>query len=182
MLLMHRVISMTRAHVIAAMWVGSLALGACGGASARTTAAERAAIADTIKRTVSDAYDFSRPDVLRRLMSLYPDSGRVVSAAAGRIIASRDSLERELRYFWESTGQNMQSPTLEWGPVYVDVLTPSAAVATWTYRIPHRTPTGSPHTIAGAWTALFVRRGGRWVIIQEHLSELPSPQLPQLGG
>jgi hypothetical protein len=182
MLFMHRVISMTRAHVIAAASAGALALAGCDGASARTTPAERAAIADTIKRTVSDAYDFSRPDVMRRLMSLYPDSGRVVSAAAGRIIASRDSLERELRYFWESTGQNMQNPTLEWGPVYVDVLTPSAAVATWTYSIPHRTPTGAPHTIAGAWTALFVRRGGRWVIIQEHLSELPPRQLPQVGG
>ena len=176
---------MKLAHVFILAAFTTLLVMACGTAPARTSAAERAAIADTIRRTVSEAYDFSRPDVLRRLMSLYPDSGRLVSAAAGRIITSRDSLERELRYFWESTGQNMQSPKLEWGKVYVDVLTPTAAVATWTYSIPHRTPAGAPHTVGGAWTALFVRRGGRWVIIQEHLSELPPQapqQLPQTGG
>ena len=179
---------MKHAHVsvmAALILLPALGVAGCDKASARTTAAERAAIADTIRQTVSQAYDFSRPDVLRRLMSLYPDTGRIVSAAAGRIIASRDSLERELRYFWESTGQNMHSPRLEWGNVYVDVLTPSSAVATWTYSIPHRTPAGQPHTVGGAWTALFVKRGGRWVIIQEHLSELPPQapqQLPQGGG
>jgi hypothetical protein len=30
------------------------------------------------------------------------------------------------------------------------------------------------HVIAGAWTAAFVNRGGRWVVIQEHLSDVPA--------
>jgi hypothetical protein len=157
-------------------WLSALMLAACEPAGgARTTAAQREAIADTIRRTVSEAYDFSRPNVVQRLLSLYPDSGRVISAAAGRIVASRDSIERDIRYFWESTGQNMQDAKLEWGTVYVDVLTPAAAVATWTYRIPHRTPAGAPHVVGGAWTALFVKRGARWVIVQEHLSEGRTP-------
>ena len=29
--------------------------------------------------------------------------------------------------------------------------------------------------IGGAWTAAFVNRGGRWVVIQEHLSDAPQP-------
>ena len=31
-----------------------------------------------------------------------------------------------------------------------------------------------PHTIAGAWTAVFQKRGDRWYVIQEHLSDLPA--------
>jgi hypothetical protein len=156
--------------------VAPLLLAACGrDASARTTAAERAAIADTIKHEIAAAYDFSKPDVERRLMSLYPDTGRIVSASGGRVLTSRDSIASELRYFWESTGRNMQNPTLELGPMYVDVLTPTSAVATFTYRIPHRTPTGEAHVVGGAWTALFVKRGGRWVIVQEHLSDAGAP-------
>jgi hypothetical protein len=67
----------------------------------------------------------------------------------------------------------MQNPTWVWGRPLVDVLAPDAAVVTMTYRVPHRTPEGVPHTIAGAWTAVFARRAGKWVIVQEHLSEVP---------
>jgi hypothetical protein len=34
-----------------------------------------------------------------------------------------------------------------------------------------------PHVIGGAWTAVFANRGGRWVIVQEHLSDAPTPQM-----
>ena len=30
--------------------------------------------------------------------------------------------------------------------------------------------------LGGAWTALFERRGARWVITQEHLSDRPAAQ------
>jgi hypothetical protein len=36
--------------------------------------------------------------------------------------------------------------------------------------------------IAGAWTAAFERRGGRWVIVQEHLSDLPATQTMAMPG
>jgi ketosteroid isomerase-like protein len=58
--------------------------------------------------------------------------------------------------------------------MHVDVLAQDAAVVTATYRVPHLTPRGMPHVIAGAWTAVFQRRAGRWVIVQEHLSDVPS--------
>ena len=43
------------------------------------------------------------------------------------------------------------------------------------YRVPHLTPMGQPHVIGGAWTAVFRLQDGRWVIVQEHLSDSPTP-------
>lgn len=153
------------------------------------SAAQRSAIADTLRALIEDAYDFSKPDAPARLLSLYPDSGRVISAAAGRITTSRDSLQAEIAGFWERVGQNMQNPTFVLGSSYVDVLSHDAVVMTFTYKVPHRTPEGRPHTIGGAWTTFWRRQDGRWRIVQEHLSDaaiapddtgasLPSPRPP----
>ena len=153
-------------------------LAACGERPPST--AERRAIADTVIARLEAAYDFSadtgaaRGAVVARLMSLYPDSGRVVSAAAGRVTTTRAALEPQVRRFWEWIGTNMVAPRTRWGPRQVDVLSRTAAVVTTTYAIEHLTPRGDPHVIGGAWTALFQKRGGRWVIVQEHLSDLPA--------
>jgi ketosteroid isomerase-like protein len=142
-------------------------------APAATSEAARQALLDTLSRRIEEAYDPTRPDPVARSMALYPESGPVVSAAAGRVTTDRLVLERDVRSFWENVGRNMQGPRWEWGVRRLDVLGPDAAVLTATYRIPHRTPAGAPHAIGGAWTAVFVRRGGRWVIVQEHLSDAP---------
>lgn len=149
--------------------------GACGAPShTQLDATYQRAITDTLRTLIVDAYDLTKPgDKVARLMSLYPDSGRVISASGGQVTTTRDSLEAGIRAFWTYVGQNMQQPKWEWGPMLVDVLAPDAAALTTTYRVPHLTPRGQPHVIAGAWTAVFQRRGGRWVIIQEHLSDLP---------
>ena len=65
----------------------------------------------------------------------------------------------------------MRDPTWTWEQFHVDVLGRNAAAVTATYRVPHRTPTGEPHVIAGALTMVFERRDGRWVVVQEHLSD-----------
>jgi hypothetical protein len=75
----------------------------------------------------------------------------------------------------------MRNPKWEWTSMTVDVLAPDAAVMTSTYRVPHLTPTGMNHVIGGAWTAVFQKRGGRWVIIQEHLSDVQSNLNLQMG-
>lgn len=141
---------------------------------AQLTAAERTAIADTLTRLMAEAYDFEKPGVRERLLSLYPDSGRVISAAAGRVTTDRAALDSAIGTFWEYVGQNMVGPRWVWGDVEVDVLSRDAAVVTAAYTIPHHTPAGRPHTIAGAWTAVFARRDGRWVVVQEHLSDIPT--------
>lgn len=165
----------TKYLATALVFLAGALLAACSGAGARLDERQRAAIADTLRRTITAAYDFRRPDVVARLMTLYPDSGRVVSAAAGRVTTSRGALESELRRFWEYVGVNMRDPVWRWGETYVDVLSPDAAVMTATYSIAHRTPEGAPHVVGGAWTALWMRRGGRWTIVQEHLSDAPAP-------
>lgn len=151
---------------------------ACTGASGGETALsdqERAAIADTIKRRLIAAYDLSQPDVVAGLMSVYPRSATapIVSASGGRVTASRDTLEAGVRSFWETTGKFMKNPRWEWGPMHVEVLSPDAAVLTTTYVVPHLTPEDEPHIIGGAWTSLWKRIGGEWVIVREHLSDMP---------
>jgi ketosteroid isomerase-like protein len=167
---------MIRPHRRLAVVLAMFALGtfACeSDRGPRLDTARRTAIADTLTSMIRSAYDLKAKDVVGRLMSLYPDSGRVISASGGRVTTSRDSLESGIKSFWTYVGQRMQNPTWIWGRPLVDVLSPDAAVVTMTYRVPHRTPEGAPHTIAGAWTAVFERQAGRWVIVQEHLSEVP---------
>jgi hypothetical protein len=176
-----------------ATWRGSLIAGAaclvfasaaCGGASSsRVSDAERAAIADTLKTMIVHAYDITAPgDPVQRLMSLYPPSGEVISASGGQLSTSRDTLAAEIRTFWDNVGRNMRDPKWIWGPMHIDVLAPDAAVVTTTYRVPHLTPRGLPHVIAGAWTAVFQRQRGRWVIVQEHLSDLPAQMSEPMAG
>jgi ketosteroid isomerase-like protein len=156
------------------------ALASCAPASGATMSdAQRTAIADTLETLIRSAYDLKKPgDAVARLMSLYPASGPVISASGGRVSTSRDTLAAGIQGFWDNVGRNMRGPDWQWGPMHVDVLASDAAVVTTTYRVPHQTPTGEPHVIAGAWTAVFQRRGGRWVIIQEHLSDVPDIPMP----
>jgi ketosteroid isomerase-like protein len=164
-----------RVAALSALLLSLAAVAGCRHSNgSRVSASQRAAISDTLRVLIVSAYDLSRPgDAVARLMSLYPPTGDVVSASGGQVSTSRDSLEAGIRAFWENVGRNMRDPKWTWGPMHVDVLSPDAAVLTTTYRVPHLTPRGDPHVIAGAWTALFERRGGRWVIVQEHLSDMP---------
>ena len=132
-----------------------------------------AALADTLKARIEEAYDFSRPGVVERMNALYPDSGRVVSASGGQFTVSGDSLRAGILTFWETAGKNMRDPKWVWGNVDVERLAPDAAVLTATWSIPHIAPTGRPHTIRGAWTAVFRRINARWMIVAEHLSTPP---------
>jgi hypothetical protein len=145
---------------------------ACGSGTTMS-AADRQAIVDSLTRQVKAAYDLSKPNVEQRLLSLYPDTGRVVSAAGGTIVTNHDSLAAGIKYFWENVGINMHQPKWIWDQMIFDVLSPTAAAMTATYHVPHITPGGMPHVIGGAWTAVFQKRGDRWYVIQEHLSDWP---------
>lgn len=148
------------------------AIVACG-SSTSLSESERRSIVDSLTRQVKAAYDLSSPDVEKRLLSLYPESGRVVSAAGGQVIGSRDTLALGIKAFWQNVGSNMRQPKWVWDQMLFDVLSPTSAVMTATYHVPHLTPRNQPHTIGGAWTAVFQKRGARWYVIQEHLSDLP---------
>lgn len=153
-----------------------IAVAACSrGDGPDLSPAERTVIADSVKRTVVSAYDLSRPDVVAGMMSLYPATGPVISAASGGATKTRAELEAQIRSFWDRVGKNMQSPKWEWTSMDFNVLSKTSAVMTATYRVPHLTPMGQPHVIGGAWTAVFQLQNGRWVIVQEHLSDSPTP-------
>ena len=153
----------------------ALAAVACsGGDSSNLSATQKQAIAKEIEQTLTDAYDLSKPGLTDRMLSLYPAGQRVISANSGRAITSRDTLDAGIRYFWDNVGVNMRNPRWEWEHFWVDVLSPTAAVVTATYRVPHLNPQNVPHVIGGAMTMVFEKVGGRWVIVQEHLSDLPS--------
>lgn len=139
---------------------------------------ERQAIADSLSALVVAAYDLRHPNAPERLLALYPDSGRVISAVAGRVTTTRETLASEIRGFWERVGRNMREPRFVLGSTYVDLITRHAAVVTLTYSIPHLTPRNTPHTVSGAWTMLWRRQGGRWRIVQEHLSDTPESTAP----
>jgi hypothetical protein len=165
----------SRAFVLAACGVAAAGAFACGPRSASNmSSAEKRAIADSLKHLVVATYDLSKPDPVHRLMSLYPTEGRVISASGGVMTTTRPQLEQAIQAFWTYVGQNMKQPHWEWTSMTVDVLAPDAAVMTSTYRIPHLTPMGMNHVIGGAWTAVFQKRAGKWVIIQEHLSDVQS--------
>ena len=150
--------------------------------SLRVSPADRRAIADTLSALVTNAYDLAKPDPAARLLSLYPDSGRIISAVAGHVTTTRDTLAGEIAGFWQRVGRNMQNPRFVLGSTYVDVITRDAAVLTLLYTIPHTTPQGSPHTVSGAWTMLWRRENDRWRIVQEHLSDTPQTTAPGLAS
>jgi hypothetical protein len=152
------------------------------GAGADMTERQREQIRAELERTVREAYDLSKPDVARRMIGLYAPSGRIVSANSGRASESRDSLVAGIRYFWDNVGVNMRDPRWVWDRFYIDVLSPNSAVVTGTYHIPHTNPRNEPHVLGGAMTLVFAKRDGRWVIVQEHLSDLPQQSDSSTSG
>jgi hypothetical protein len=148
---------------------------ACGPEQPRgVSAQEKKQIADSLQKLVVNTYDLNAPNAVDRMMSLYPASGPVYSTSSGHITTTRDSLRAEIETFWRYVGSNMRNPKWEWTAMHIDVLSPDAAVMTASYRVPHMTPMNMQHVIAGAWTAVFVNRGGRWVVTHEHLSDVPA--------
>ncbi|MEO5588496.1 MAG: nuclear transport factor 2 family protein [Gemmatimonadaceae bacterium] len=151
---------------------------ACGPDVPRSVSpAEKKVIADSLKTLVVNAYDLARPGVVDRMMSLYPENGPVYSTSSGHISTTRAELKQQIGTFWQYVGSNMRNPKWQWTAIHTDVLSPDAAVMTASYKVDHLTPMNMPHAIAGAWTAVFVNRGGRWVVIHEHLSDTPTTQM-----
>lgn len=144
--------------------------GAC--ASPSLTTEERERIRGEVESALREAYDLSKPDLTGRMLALYPDTGAIVSANAGRILTNRDSLTSGIRYFWENVGVNMREPRWVWDSFHTEVLSRDAAVVTAAYHIPHRNPRNEPHVLGGAMTVVLQKRENRWVVIQEHLSDL----------
>jgi ketosteroid isomerase-like protein len=154
-------------------WCGILGfavIAACRAADS-AGAPDDALLADSLASLIAAAYDFETPGTLERMNALYAESRDVVSASAGDIIISADSVRAGITRFWEQAGANMQEARWTWDEVHVKRLGPDAAVLTGLWSLPHIAPDGLPHTIEGAWTAVFERIDGKWKIVHEHLSQ-----------
>ena len=158
-------------RISAAAWL-AVSLAACGPQT--LSADDRRSIADSLARQVKAASDLSQPNVVERMLSLYPPAGPIVSASAGHMTTSRDTLAMGIKAFWDNVGSRMRQPKWIWDQMLFDVPSSNVAVMTATYHVPHLTPRNTPHTIGGAWTAVWEKQGGRWYIVQEHLSDLPA--------
>ena len=173
-----RVDTPTRSNTVAMRaflrWFPLVGLTACNSTSTLSDA-ERTAIGKEVRATLESAYDLSKGDVVRRFMSIYPSSGRVVSATAGRVTTSRDSLQMSVNAFWDGVGQYMVAPTWKWDRIEADVIDRNAVVLTANYYVPHWTDRGTPHVIGGTWTTVWRRTGEGWRVVNEHLSDLPRP-------
>lgn len=141
------------------------------------TDAERSAVRSEVEAQLRQAYDLSKPGVAERMMALYPEGSRIISAHTGRVTSDRDSVMNGIRYFWDNVGSNMKEPRWVWDGFHTDVLSRDAAVVTATYHIPHRNPRNEPHVLGGAMTLVMQKREWRWVVIHEHLSDTPQRQI-----
>jgi uncharacterized protein (TIGR02246 family) len=134
--------------------------------------AQRRAVEDTVRKLIDAT---NRAVALRdvgALMRLYPDTGALSSAYNGRLVTSRDSVEATARAFFQDPKISTLKTTTD--RVRVDVLAPDAAAFTVIGTLGWSEPTGKTVTLPHAWSGVFVNRGGRWVILQEHDSG-PAP-------
>jgi hypothetical protein len=91
--------------LLLALAVASLLGCASRGEPSELSDTQRAALADTVRRTLTEAYQFGSGEPMERFRIVYPDSGRVVSAASGMFTLSRDSVASALAAFWEGAGK-----------------------------------------------------------------------------
>jgi hypothetical protein len=141
----------------------------------------RRALADTLGALVSEAYDLARHDAVAAAdgASTRPPTPVVLGGRAGRVTTSRGAAQLQISGSGSASPQHAR-PRFVLGPRHVTVLGPDAAVLTTDLR--HR----APH--AGGPAAHAARRvdgggssgaGGRWVIVQEHLSRPPAAVRPR---
>jgi hypothetical protein len=161
---------MFRVRFLACACVVVGALSASCSPPARGPLPDAGALADTLKGLIADAYDFSKPGMVDRMLGLYESGSGFASATGGQLTVSRDSLQSGITRFWEMVGKNMKDPVWKWENVEVLPLGADAATLTGTWTIPHIAPNGQPHVLSGAWTAVFRRTSSGWKIVQEHLS------------
>lgn len=131
------------------------------------TDAQRAAVADTVRRQ-TDAFiaSFNRMDA-----SVFIDQIATNEAFAetGALYPSRDSIIATVRGFVAG----IRSLEVGWDQVHVTVLAPDAAVITGTFHESFVDKAGKATKLHGAWTGVYQRRDGKWGIVQGHESYTP---------
>lgn len=152
--------------------VGSLVLlaAACQPKERPVGPAEQAAIADSVTNLADSLFAALNARSADRMYALYAPGEALVSADNGRLVASRDSMERADRAFWGS----LKAAQFTEDGRKVQVLARSVVVYTDSW---HGSMTDSANTVTsmqGAWTGVFQRLPEGWRIVSQHGS-MPAP-------
>jgi hypothetical protein len=148
---------------------------ACGRSSEESqtrgmTAAEKAAVEDTVwKLNVYSMQAQSRRD-LKALMQLIPDTG-ALAITDGSMVTDMDSLEAGIKQFWGLPF--LSGLKVSWEKKRIDVLSPDAAVLTTEGSTVVDSAGKKQFTMRHLWTGLWQNRDGRWVVVQQHASTIP---------
>ena len=133
------------------------------------TASQRQAIADTVRQQAAALYADENRRSAEVFIQQMSDSD-FHYASTGNLFPTKDSLSRaarqrvsalrELTYTLRDSG-------------YVSVLSPDAAVFTGAYDEVAVDSGGKKTTYRDAWTGVYERRNGKWVITHGHFSRAP---------
>ena len=133
------------------------------------TEAERAVVAGAVEQAWADMMAGAKALDPDRIRAGYVD--RPTVAINGRVIEDfdRDQFAEVRRWF-----SSLSRFEADYDHVHLEVLSPSAAVATMHHHLRWRDTAGAVGEWNSAWTAVFQRLGGQWKIVYAHESVLPT--------
>jgi SnoaL-like protein len=133
------------------------------------TEAERAVVASAVQQAWADMMAGARALDPDRVRAGYVD--RPTVAINGRVIEDfdRDQFAEVRRWF-----SSLSRFEADYDQVHLEVLSPSAAVATMYHHLRWWDTAGTVGEWNSAWTAVFQQVGGRWRIVYSHES-VPLP-------
>jgi hypothetical protein len=149
---------------------------ACGGANGTKptahgmTAAEKAAVEDTVRKLNAYSMEVQSRRDLKALMRLMPDTG-ALAITDGSMVTDMDSLQAGLEQFWGLPF--LTGLKVHWDIKRIDVVSPDAAVITTSGSTVLDSAGKKQFTMRHLWTGLWQNREGRWVVVQQHASSIP---------
>ena len=145
------------------------------------TDADRAGIADTVKKMVMTLFDAANHRDASRFVSLYAADPDVHPVGNGAIYPSLEAFRAGADSFYQAIAAFDAKPGSE---IRTMVLAPDAAATQVPLIFTVTTKSGKQVSGQGVYTALFQKRGGVWKIVRSHESDQHLDQLQQqiFGG
>jgi ketosteroid isomerase-like protein len=150
-------------------------LAACQPKERPVSPAEQAAIADSVTNQVDTLFAALNARSADRMYALYVPGEALVTADNGKLVASRDSMERADRAFW---GSLKAAQFVEDGRK-IQVLARNVVVYTSAWHGTMTDSTGKAMEMRGAWSGVWQRLPEGWKVVQQHGSmpvPMPAPQ------
>jgi len=139
------------------------------------SAAEQAAIADSVTNLADSLFAGLNARSMDRVYALYASGDALISVDNGRLVASRDSMERADRAFWAS----LKAAQFTEDGRKIQVLARNVVVYSDAWRGSMTDSSGKVTQMQGAWTGVWQRLPEGWKIVTQHGSmpvPMPAPQ------